>query len=111
MAYSVEIFLMSRGRQKSKKNEVNAGTDNTISAAYLYTSDSSDIKQAILDELKAVLCRIAGFLVVWISHQRGLNVCCSYFMHKLQSGILQYDISDHHPIFFLAKTVPTTQTQ
>jgi len=26
-------------------------------------------------------------------------------MHELQPGMLQYDISDHHPIFFLAKTV------
>jgi len=27
-------------------------------------------------------------------------------VHELQPGVLQYDISDHHPTFLLAKTVP-----
>jgi len=34
------------------------------------------------------------------------NIYCNDFAHELQPGVLQYDISDHHPIFLLAKTVP-----
>ena len=31
------------------------------------------------------------------------HIYCNDFVHELQPGVLQYDISDHHPIFFLAK--------
>jgi len=34
------------------------------------------------------------------------HIYCNDFVHELQPGVLQYDISDHHPIFLLAKTVP-----
>jgi len=33
------------------------------------------------------------------------HICCNDFVHELQPGVLQYDISDHHPIFLLAKIV------
>jgi len=34
------------------------------------------------------------------------HMYCHDFVHELQPGILQYDVSDHHPTFLLAKIVP-----
>jgi len=34
------------------------------------------------------------------------HIYCNDFVHELQPGVLQYDISDHHSIFLLAKIVP-----
>ena len=34
------------------------------------------------------------------------HIYCNDFVHELQPGVLQNDISDHHLIFLLAKTVP-----
>jgi len=34
------------------------------------------------------------------------HIYCNDFVHELQPEVLQYDISHHHPIFRLAKTVP-----
>jgi len=34
------------------------------------------------------------------------HIYCNDFVHEQQPGVLQYAISDHHPIFLLAKTVP-----
>jgi len=34
------------------------------------------------------------------------HIYCNDFVHELQPGVLQYDISDHQPIFLLAIIVP-----
>jgi len=40
-------------------------------------------------------------------HQKPSLIDHAYaVVNELQPGILQYDISDHHRIFLLAKTVP-----
>ena len=80
---------------------INALSNNTVDKRFINCMQSIGAHQMITLPTRFMLHRKPSLLD---------HIYCNDFVHELESGVLQYDISDHHPIFLLAKIVPKQKT-
>ena len=76
---------------------INALSKNTVDKRFINNMQSIGAHQMITLPTRFMLHQKPSLLD---------HIYCNDFVHELQPGVLQYDISDHHPIFLLAKIVP-----
>jgi len=76
---------------------INALSDNTVDKRFINNMQSLGAYQMITLPTRFMLHQKPSVLD---------HIYFNDFVHELQPGVLQYDISDHHPIFLLAKIVP-----